>query len=706
MPDQVVPTLSSQTPPTPPNQGTDQSLDDILKELEEQYKTTTPTPAQAKTEDTKPAMAAQPVSTPQAAPVLTPPPIKPLTEVPKFEVKEHTITQQPPVEKVKPSTPPVVELHKEQTSTPQPVVPPAAKGTGFAAMEETKNTTPNEFDIKPTEQPITTVPPKMEEKPASPPPKKMGGLSNVAKVVGGVVAVLMLIAGTFAVNTLVTQPQDIRQQAGYCHEHGSDTCTSPGASGVTFCKNGDVYSHSCGTEGQNDNPPWGCWYDETTDPVDDCDDATERCVNGACQSLFTGTCEDPCPLIIGPGGSGPSTTYYCNSFYCAFSNDANHICAKRCDIDERQPGVPVECYDRQIDYESGGYILIPKSRTDCSPTVTTNAASCTAKKAYRANGCTSTDCPSKTPLAENATIQKGDLIIYETVVTTTSGTADNPQITDTLDNNFIYVAGDAECSNNANVVTCTKGSSLANGQTWSPKILVEVGGRSGIRIPPPLPATLSNTATFVSSNAGTNTCSITLRTITVTPPTVSCTSLTLNPSSPEPYAQVTAMCLGSENATHFQFRRSLGNGQWENIGPTTNGEYLFVADPITSTVQCAACLSADPSTCTPYENPEPQGVCTKVITFQPETLACTGISYTPAAPQLGDDVTITCGNASTFGATRYEFGYRVANSGWSSVEPVASSSNISVPFTVSTSGKYDVRCRACNNTTCTSWDIQ
>lgn len=699
MPDQIVPTPVTATTP-PVNTANDQSLDDILNDLEKQYNITPP--SQEKTTAAPVAPITPPVK-PMEASVPTPPVAKPLTEPPKFEVKEHTISTEPKIDKVKPTMPPVME----KTEMVKPVSPVQDKGAGFEALEQTKNAMPNEFDAPPAVKPVE--PPKTENVPPVAPPPKKGGVSNVAKILGGVVGVLMLVAGTFAVNKLVTQPQDLRQQASGCQ-----VCNVPGQS-QTFCEGGWVKSHDCQETAQG-----YCWTTPPS-PVTQCTNG-EQCHNispGEAECYTPGgggTCESPCPFIQGPGGSGPSTTYYCaDGFDCSFSNDANHVCAQRCDRNEKVDGVPDSCYARQIDYESGGYTLIPRTRFDnCTPQ-TSNEASCTAKKAYLANGCTTTDCPSKTPLAADAYIRRGDIILYELVVTTTSGTAENPVITDTLDNNFSYLAGDPGCTRNANVVTCTKGSSLANGQTWSPKILVELTGRMGIGTTPPLPDNLPNSATFVSSNAGTNTCNINLKSTN----SIICTSLTLNPESPEPSTSVTATCTSNPTAAFYRFRRTNGGGTFVEIAPTATNTFVFTSNASGNTiVQCSPCRTSDVSTCSPYEDVAnltggAPGVCTKVIAPPPPVLACVGLTINPRLPKLGDNVTITCGDASDLGANRYEFGYTTAELApdnprrvWIDVQPAAPGSLVSSPISINQSGTYNVRCRACKDAACTNWDIQ
>ncbi len=721
MPDQIVPTPVNATTPQA-NTGNDQSLDDILNELEKQYNITPPGQEKAASAPVAPATPVKPME----ANIPTPPPVKPLTEPPKFEVKEHTISAEPKVDKVKPTMPPTVE----KTEIVKPAAPVQDKGAGFEALEQTKKTMPNEFDAAPVAKPVE--PPKAESVPPMAPPPKKGGVSNVAKILGGVVGVLMLVAGTFAVNKLVTQPQDIRQQASSSCP-GSDNC-SPPAGTRSFCKGNVKWEHDC-VEG----PPGNfCWDAASEHEVENCADGNQVCANGNCVDPSPQQCESSnCPFIQGPGNVGGTRAdiHYCDEgLSCRIAPDSG-VCARACDggtiisvnnpIDDGCYGIgtnglnlPCECYSRQIDYYKAdgtfaGYKLFNKTRNDCTPQ-TSNAASCTAKKAYLANGCTTTDCPSKTSLAADAYIRRGDIILYELVVTTTSGTAENPVITDTLDNNFTYITGDPGCTRNANVVTCTKGSSLANGQTWSPKILVELTGRMGIGTTPPLPENLPNIATFASSNAGTNTCNINLKSTN----SIICTSLTLSPESPQPSTTATATCLSNPTAAFYRFRRTNEAGTFVEIAPTATNAFVFTANASGNTiVQCSPCRTSDVSTCSPYEdvanlNGGAPGVCTKVIAPLPPVLACVGLSINPRLPKLGDNVTITCGDASDLGANRYEFGYTTAELApdnprrvWIDVQPAAPGSLVSSPINISSSGTYSVRCRACKDAACTNWDI-
>ncbi len=90
----------------------------------------------------------------------------------------------------------------------------------------------------------------------------------------------------------------------------------------------------------------------------------------------------------------------------------------------------------------------------------------------------------------------------------------------------------------------------------------------------------------------------------------------------------------------------------------------------------------------------------------PETLACTSLTKTPAAPKLGDVVTFTCA-AAPAPVAKYEFRYAIASGTYVSLTPEAANPN-TAKLTLTSSGAYKVECRACEDaaaTTCTTWGI-
>lgn len=86
----------------------------------------------------------------------------------------------------------------------------------------------------------------------------------------------------------------------------------------------------------------------------------------------------------------------------------------------------------------------------------------------------------------------------------------------------------------------------------------------------------------------------------------------------------------------------------------------------------------------------------------PGSPICAGLDTSLPAPKLGESPVFTCTQAQE--TTRYEFRYKIGAGSYQSLSPSAAGSNTSLPLTVNTSGEYTVQCRPCNTNGCTNWE--
>ncbi|HEX7018156.1 MAG TPA: hypothetical protein VF209_04585 [Patescibacteria group bacterium] len=78
------------------------------------------------------------------------------------------------------------------------------------------------------------------------------------------------------------------------------------------------------------------------------------------------------------------------------------------------------------------------------------------------------------------------------------------------------------------------------------------------------------------------------------------------------------------------------------------------------------------------------------------------VTTADAAPQLGDEITFTCGTVA--GVTNYQFRVRTPAGQVQEVQASAAGSNTSQTVTIDTAGTYYAQCQVCNANGCSGWE--